>query len=117
MPSYFIACTTNGIIVSSHKVKDEIVDYNPRSGRIFVPGTKIPVQVSVVTRIITFSNGTQRPVFSAEEVKLGFFVCSDPKELEYEVGEELPVSITDNITGTGYFAERYKICWATPDED
>jgi hypothetical protein len=117
MPSYFIACTTNGIIVSSHRLSEEIVDYSPRSRRIFIPGTRLPVQVSN-TRIVTFNNGIQRVVSShPEEVKLGFFSCRDPKELKYEIGEELPVRITDIKTGTGYFPERYQICWATPDEE
>lgn len=118
MPSYFIACTTNRILVSSHKLKNGIVDYNPRSRRIFAPGTKILVQVPIVTRIITFRNGVKRPcVYQYGDVKIGFFACRDPKELDYEIGEELPVNITDKKTGAGYFPERYNVYWATPDEE
>jgi hypothetical protein len=122
MPSYFLACTKNGILVSSHSLDEDLVDYNPRSQRIFRGGTKIPVRIPVVIKSVTLKNGSQRQMVSYQEVKIGFFACENPLELGYEVGEEIPVFITnkmcnDNKDNVNFFPDRYKICWASPDED
>ena len=110
MPSYFLRCTTNGILVLSHRVDFKIISSTQN----------FPALLPVLYKSVTMKNGQIRNITSEALVRVGFFACKDPKELGYEYGEEIPVTITNadvniNKNDVAYFPECRNVCWATPD--
>jgi hypothetical protein len=112
MPGYFISCTTNGILLSSHKFDKKLLR----------AGSEFPKEIYVKqNKTVTLKNGrTFNLAPKAEKLKIGFIACPDPKDLGYEFGEEMPLTITEklmlpNEDGQYYFPKEWNVCWASPD--
>ena len=113
MPSYFVRCTTKGILVLSHNFK----------GDPFKDGNDFPKTMNVLKTVMI--NGRERFMYHQDLVSVGFFACADPKELGLKSGDVLPVTITTkpvNYDSGGqfkqeFFPEEMNVCWATPDEE
>ena len=112
MPSYFITCTTNGILLSSHKFKKKLL----------LAGSEFPKEIFVKqNKLITLKDGRIKNLASkVEKLKIGFFACTEPNELGYEFGEEMPFTITEislnpDKEGISYFPKEWNVCWANPD--
>ena len=108
MPSYFFKNTKNGIIVTSNKITNTLQFWN---GPEIVTYFDHPVGLDL-KGITTdeFISWIQMP-----EIKFGFFAVDNPTELEYEIGDEIPVIITTNKCNQDYFPNYLNISWATPE--
>lgn len=109
MPSYFLRNHQNGLFVTSHKVSLDLIHKSLTSP-----------SVVWVEQEVVFKNGNKRSIKSKTEIRVGFFPVSDPEELDYHFGDEVPVSIThslvtldnDSLTNSG---KQLKIYWADFD--
>ena len=88
MPAFFIKTTDNGILVSNKRL---------------------------ASKEVTLKDGKKRMMsIQQTDVKIGFFGCENPKELGYEKGEQLPVSLSASqvVTREG---EVLNLFWCNPD--
>ena len=85
MPSFFLKNTKNGFLVTSHKVNSIFLE------------TKLDNPPMIwLHKDVELKNGIKRNIKWKVELKLGFVACDDPELLEYQFGDELPITITDN---------------------
>lgn len=108
MPSYFFKCTKNGIIVTSNRITNKLQYWK---GPEIVTFLDYPIGLDLEGRTTSeFISWIYLP-----EIKYGFFAVDDPCELEYELGDEIPVVITNSKCNQDYFPAYFNICWATPE--
>ena len=118
MPSYFIGCTTNGVIVSSQPLDYTFV-YRNRQNGLFKRNIVFPILKRIEKKVRI--KGEERNIISGvENIKIGFFSFNNPISLGLELGDEIPVSITEKLVNENknniiYFPEEWNVCWATPD--
>jgi hypothetical protein len=111
MPSYFFRNHQNGLLVTSHNVKLDVIQ------KYLISPSFIWIEKEVV-----FKNGIKRNIKSKTEFKIGFFPVSDLEELDYKFGDEVPVSITktlviqDNESSIDS-SNQLKIYWADYEDD
>lgn len=111
MPSYFLRNHQNGLLVTSHKVKLGVIN------KFLTSPSMVWVEQEVV-----FKNGIKRNIKSKIEIKIGYFPVSDPEGLDYQFGEEVPVSITQNLItldndSSADSSKQLKIYWADFDDE
>lgn len=86
MPSKFFKATDNGIVVTDK---------------------------TILKKTVTIA-GVERPVNVQQNVKFGFFAWENAKALTLQVGDELPVTIT-NQKIVDQSGNEIDICWCNPD--
>ena len=111
MPSFFLKNTKNGFLVTSHKVNPDFYQSKFDS----------PPMIWL-HKDVEFKNGIKRNMKWKVELKLGFVACDDPELLEYQFGDELPITITDNPINTiddlkTNTKKLLILFWANPDRE
>jgi hypothetical protein len=111
MPSYFFRNQQNGFLVTDHKVSLVALQ------QYLVSPTLIWREKEVV-----FQNGIKRNIKTNTELKIGFFPVSDPEELDYKFGDEVPVSITQTLVmpnndSSTDSSNQLKIYWADYEDE
>jgi len=111
MPSYFFRNHQNGLLVTSHNVKLDVIQ------KYLISPSLIWIEKEVI-----FKNGIKRNIKTKTELKIGFFPVSDPEELDYKFGDEVPVSITQTLViqendSSTDSSNQLKIYWADYEDD